>query len=585
MAGRSVSAVDNLPGDSDCLQLPLSGCEAEKQTTTIDGVPEHHNSQLPSPALSNHTSPESKGGARPGQHPGIMFEDLPSEVSCCGEQTRALTVSASNSPTATPSIASSRDASTDCEDNNISVLPSLNLQPQRKGKQLRSNSPFSRVLRSRVNTESNRHDRSPSVAVVIPVRRSARSMAGTSRDSLVQPSHCFHQASASCGSQEDQPKDSFTGNHSRFTRKAAADGREHPQKRRRRNVTSKTAQNTSLSARCHSKGSIATLEAPSGFDFLPSPGETQEIFGRGIIRIQPHGQRHAYFLTFLPDAVDRPPSHVQPRSAPDQPLCTKCAPHTSSKACAVEKGNVQLAHRQTQNPRANTKTRNNHSTRHKDSRKRMSWSPEEDELLVKLKRDQRLPWSDVTRLFSEQYPGRTQGSIQVYWSTNLSKRSPLNFCPRSLPSVSSSNESWKELLQPADEQNGIPIDPVILTNNGLWDAEDERQHIHADGNAVISETICRYPNPPPLLRDTLADDRNSNAYPEAQEGKSQSDSPLRNQSRAQVSADDNNPEAHIRASNNPPGVPNSAQLSKPCKRKLQQPHGQPRLCKRVRGSS
>ncbi|EDP48541.1 hypothetical protein AFUB_092590 [Aspergillus fumigatus A1163] len=88
--GRSVSAVDNLPGDSGCLQLSLSGCEAEKQTT-IDGVPKHQSSQLPSPALSNHASPENKGRARPGQHHGIMFEDLPSEASCCGEQTRALT--------------------------------------------------------------------------------------------------------------------------------------------------------------------------------------------------------------------------------------------------------------------------------------------------------------------------------------------------------------------------------------------------------------------------------------------------------------------------------------------------------------
>jgi hypothetical protein len=154
----------------------------------------------------------------------------------------------------------------------------------------------------------------------------------------------------------------------------------------------------------------------------------------------------------------------------------------------------------------------------------------------------------------------------------------------SSPSVSSSDESWQEFLQPADEQNGIPIDPVILTNNGPWETEDERQHIHADGDAVISETICRYPDPPPLLRDTLAENRNSNAYPEAQEGNSRSDSPLYNQSHAQVSAD-NNPEAHIRASSNPLEVPTSGQQSKRRKRKLQQSHRQPQLCKRVRGSS
>jgi hypothetical protein len=154
----------------------------------------------------------------------------------------------------------------------------------------------------------------------------------------------------------------------------------------------------------------------------------------------------------------------------------------------------------------------------------------------------------------------------------------------SSPSVSSSDESWQEFLQPADEQNGIPIDPVILTNNGPWETEDERQHIHADGDGVASEIICRYPDPPPLLRDTLAENRNSNAYPEAQEGNSRSDSPLHNHLHAQVSAD-NNPEAHIRASSNPLEVPNSGQQSKGRKRKLQQSHGQAQLCKRVRGSS
>ncbi|PKX89123.1 SANT/Myb-like DNA-binding domain-containing protein [Aspergillus novofumigatus IBT 16806] len=113
-----------------------------------------------------------------------------------------------------------------------------------------------------------------------------------------------------------------------------------------------------------------------------------------------------------------------------------------------------------------------------------------------------------------------------------------------------------------NQQNGIPIDPVILTNNGPWEAEDERQHIHADVDA----------------------NRNSNAYPEAQEGSSRLDGPPHNQSHAQVSAN-NNPEAHIRASSNPREVPTSGQQSKRRKRKLQQLHGQPQQCKRVRGSS
>lgn len=84
------------------------------------------------------------------------------------------------------------------------------------------------------------------------------------------------------------------------------------------------------------------------------------------------------------------------------------------------------------------------------------------------------------------------------------------FCPDdasryiSSPSVSSPGESWQELLQLAGEQSDIPVDPMILTNNGPWEAEDERQHIHADSDAIISGTTCLYPDPPPLLCDVPA---------------------------------------------------------------------------------
>jgi hypothetical protein len=426
MTGRSVSAVDNLPGDSDCLQLSLSGCEAEKQTTTIDVVPKHYNSQLPSPALSNPVSPENKPRAPPGQYHEVMFEGLPSEAACCGEQTRALTVSASHSPTTTPSIAPSRDASTDCENNNISVLPRLNLRPQRKGKQLRSkNSPPGRVLRSQLNTEPNRRDRPPSVAVVIPVRRSTSSMAGTSRDSLVQPSRRRLQASPDYDGKDPQTSNP-TKKRLLRARESDAKGEERPQKRRQRDLCSKiTARNRSVSP-SHAEGCIGASQATSGAGFFTGPGEAQEIFGRAIIRIQPHGprRRHAYFLTFLPDVVDRPLSCSPPGLSSVPPPCTERATYTSSKASAPERGNVRLARRRAQTREANPKARNNRRTHQENSRKGMPWLPEEEELLVRLKRDQGLRWSDVTRLFSEQYPGRTQGSIQVYWTTNLSKRSP-----------------------------------------------------------------------------------------------------------------------------------------------------------------
>lgn len=60
----------------------------------------------------------------------------------------------------------------------------------------------------------------------------------------------------------------------------------------------------------------------------------------------------------------------------------------------------------------------------KKSRKGMPWLPEEEDLLIELRDTRRLLWSEVTKLFSDQYPGRSQGSIQVYWSTKLKKRRP-----------------------------------------------------------------------------------------------------------------------------------------------------------------
>jgi hypothetical protein len=46
----------------------------------------------------------------------------------------------------------------------------------------------------------------------------------------------------------------------------------------------------------------------------------------------------------------------------------------------------------------------------------------EVDLLLRLRRHERRPWSEVTRLFSDRYPGRSPGSIQVYWSTALKNK-------------------------------------------------------------------------------------------------------------------------------------------------------------------
>ncbi|KAB8212780.1 hypothetical protein BDV33DRAFT_210873 [Aspergillus novoparasiticus] len=59
--------------------------------------------------------------------------------------------------------------------------------------------------------------------------------------------------------------------------------------------------------------------------------------------------------------------------------------------------------------------------------------------------------------------------------------------------MSSSDDSLKEL------QDGIPIDPLILANDGPWEISDLHQPVLQDDSLIDSETICQYPEPPPIL--------------------------------------------------------------------------------------
>jgi hypothetical protein len=103
-----------------------------------------------------------------------------------------------------------------------------------------------------------------------------------------------------------------------------------------------------------------------------------------------------------------------PRCMSDLKRTTYIAPPTVEK----EGGDLRSSPRLTRS-RERAPALDNSNMPRPSSRKGMPWLPEEEDLLVKLRREQGLPWSDVVRLFSEQYSGRTQGSIQVYWSTHL----------------------------------------------------------------------------------------------------------------------------------------------------------------------
>jgi hypothetical protein len=55
-------------------------------------------------------------------------------------------------------------------------------------------------------------------------------------------------------------------------------------------------------------------------------------------------------------------------------------------------------------------------------RKGRQWTSKEIDLLVTLRKERNLSWSKVTKLFTETFPGRSRGAIQVYWSTKLKSK-------------------------------------------------------------------------------------------------------------------------------------------------------------------
>lgn len=60
---------------------------------------------------------------------------------------------------------------------------------------------------------------------------------------------------------------------------------------------------------------IGQSEGPLDNRLAVTLDETQQIFGRGILRIQTHGPRHTYFMTFLPEAPFDPSKMRPDRSS------------------------------------------------------------------------------------------------------------------------------------------------------------------------------------------------------------------------------------------------------------------------------
>jgi hypothetical protein len=89
------------------------------------------------------------------------------------------------------------------------------------------------------------------------------------------------------------------------------------------------------------------------------------------------------------------------------------------------------------------------------------------------------------------------------------------------PSISSSDDSSEEFFRLQGLQSDVPIDPAILANNGPWEASNLHQTIPQGDSLIVSETICPYPEPPPVLHNASDYHRDSGEGAGSQDGDTQ----------------------------------------------------------------
>ncbi|KAL3449170.1 hypothetical protein BJX65DRAFT_294688 [Aspergillus insuetus] len=88
------------------------------------------------------------------------------------------------------------------------------------------------------------------------------------------------------------------------------------------------------------------------------------------------------------------------------------------------------------------------------------------------------------------------------------------------PSILSLDNSLEESFQPPDAHGDVPINPLILINDGSWRDINRQLLVPQDNSLVNLEITCPYPDPPATLHSPL------NHYRDASERNVEGDSGL-----------------------------------------------------------
>ncbi|OKP13727.1 hypothetical protein PENSUB_570 [Penicillium subrubescens] len=246
-----------------------------------------------------------------------------------------------------------------------------------------------RSLRAQPSRDAAWSERLPAVSVLIPARRTDDLVSST-KTNPPTGARCYSRRGGGDSSNlnHDRATPALTEEDSSFSGGSSSKTRGRPRRRPKRAM-----ENTSASTNEQSPNpSVGGLDV--------TPGKTQEIFGRGILRIQAHGPRHVYFMSFLPEEPHQP---SMPSTFEDQEEHSHSRDSGVSGHCENQIGNQHSEQPFRKGSRAGKSTG------------RAQALSKDDRLLIELKEERSLPWKRI----AEYFPGRSVGSLQVRYCTRL----------------------------------------------------------------------------------------------------------------------------------------------------------------------
>lgn len=257
-----------------------------------------------------------------------------------------------------------------------------------------SKSPLThaRSLRPQPSTDAAWSKRLPTVSVLIPARRTDDLVLSTKTNPPTRARRFSCRGGGdSSNLHHDRATRALTGEDSPFSGGSNSKTRGRPRKRPKR-----ATENTSASTN-------EQFPNPSVGGLDVALGKTQEIFGRGILRIQAHGPRHVFFMSFLPEE-------------PHQPSISSTFEDEEENSRSRDSG--VSAHFENEIGNQHSEQPSQKGSRAGKSTGRAQALSKDDQLLIELKEERSLPWKRI----AEYFPGRSVGSLQVRYCTRLKGR-------------------------------------------------------------------------------------------------------------------------------------------------------------------